>query len=229
MLKMLTPWLIVIFTTVFFSKKFLGQVKNEEWLQIDVADTAEVIPEEIILAIAFPENDDNSPTLKKTIRETTTILIQKIRKIGAKYTTDTLLKRESYLGDNFFGDYPIQLFTLGFASTEKLKLFKDELSGTGNIKTFVFQLKSSKTDFYDKELFKKVLDKAWKEAAFISELVNKKIIKIAELKTSYDSDEKGEWVSYPPLSMIASYKNINTKEKIILMKKITVKFSWQDK
>lgn len=225
----LYSFILIAIAITFSIAKSAAQTKTDESLQIEVADTIELVPEEIILAIAFPRNkDENLSLVKKNTKETTASQIQKIKNIAAKYTTDTLLKKETNLGDNYFDDNPIELYILRFTNFEKLIPFKNELSTIGNIKTFIFQLKSNKIDYWENILFKKVLDRSKKEAEFIAGQVNKKIIAIADLKISYDSDEPGKWISYPPLSMLASYKSINSKEKIILYKKITVKFNWQN-
>lgn len=221
--------ILITIAFAFLSAKSSAQTKTEETLQIEVADTIELVPDKIIFAIAFMEDyEQEISNSKKPTKETIAQQVEKVKKIAAKYALDTLTEREAYLNDNLFGDYPLQLFTVSFASKDKIRLFMNEIGPKPKIKTFVYQLINYKTDFWDKELFQKVLNKAKKEAEFIATQTSKKITTIADLKTNYDSEQTGGWTSYPPLSMIANYKSINSKEKIILYKKITVKFNWQN-
>lgn len=226
-IKFCTITLITI-SIILLSIKSSAQNKTEETLQIEVADTLELVPEEIILGITFPGyyTDELNMTPQKN-KEPITLRIQKVKKIAAKYSMDSLQEKEPFLDDRLEG-LPFHLYTISFASIDKIKLFINEIRDKISIRTFIYQLKNSKTEYWDKELLKKVLEKAKKEAEFIASQTNKKITTISELKISYESDQSGGWTSYPPLSMQASYKNINSKEKIIIYKKITVKFNWQN-
>ncbi|RTL59265.1 MAG: DUF541 domain-containing protein [Sphingobacteriales bacterium] len=226
-IKLYTLILITISIT-FPSIKSASQTKTEETLQIEVADTIELVPEVIVLGITFSGYyaDELLTSIKKS-KESVTQRIQIVKKIAAKYSIDSLYKVESFLNDRLEG-LSLQLYTISFSSIDKIKFFINEIGEKVNIRTFIYQLKNSKTEYWDKELFKKVMEKAKKEAEFIATQSGKKILSISELKVSYDSDQPGGWTSYPPLSMVASYKNINSKEKIILYKKITVKFNWQN-
>ena len=78
---------------------------------------------------------------------------------------------------------------------------------------------------YEQQLTKKLLTKAKNNATFITEQSGKKLGKLLQVIEQQD-ESQGGWTVYPPLSALSQANFPNVSGKIILNKKLVVRYAW---
>lgn len=201
-------------------------------MEVLVEDTMQIDAEEFIFAVISTEYEEvtERTTTKPVTKPGKITSITQVRNIIKEMGIDTMTP-VSYSFANRPYDVTIQdQIQLKFQNKQTLKLFFDRIKSIKNISGTLITTSSSKTEVYKKELYKKILQQASSQAEMIASLSSKKISSLLSVKEENTEDAGGGWVSYPPLSVIPGWHTTLSEgvtDKIILHKKITVRFAWQ--
>lgn len=222
--------LFLCFMMCFFFSSY-GQDKDE-FIEVMVEDSMQVEPEEIfymvMLASVHTAFDtiyiENTPPvrIKPDIEESKT---EKLYKLIARMKLDTVALKEFNITTNEYREAE-KTIVLHFRSKTKLQEFIKEVKKIQGLTGSIASVKHSKIEIYEQQLTKKLLSKAKSNATFIAEHSGKKAGRILQVREEQPDEAHGGWTMYPPLSALSQANYPQLSDKIILTKKLLVRYAW---
>jgi hypothetical protein len=201
------------------------------YIQVIAEDTLQLEPEEIIFNIYVRDYTEDylrsqpKSAVSKNLGAGTGTL-KKLSEVIKKMNIDTL-PINTYFVQNDDYNSPKAAYSLRFTSKDKLKLFISQVSDIKGLAAYIAQLKSSQEEQAKNTLTKKLLEKAQHDAKYIAQQSNRALGELLSVEEESIEKSSGGWTMYPPLSAIAeSYFSRSEAEKIIISRKLLVRFLW---
>jgi hypothetical protein len=206
--------------------------EQQKFVEVIVQDSMQIEPEEIFYAVVLSHQQFSTDTIMewpKTIEKTSIsknespadMLNQLILSMGI----DTLPAPEFNV--QMRGYFPFdKAVLLHFMSKQKLILFLKKAQEIEGLSGSIHSLKNSQTEIYKQQLTKKLLNQAKKDAEFVAEQCGKKLGNLLQVKEEKVDEPIGGWTMYPPLSALYEANLASGNDKIIIKKKLVVKYAW---
>jgi hypothetical protein len=221
---------------VFFSVLAMSVIAQQQpFVEIIVEDTLHIAPDEIIYTVSYVDEDDYDIDTVITVSTTTDrVMHEKTEMVPAAFHEVRMVINEMRLDTLTENNYTIanhrtygskQSIRIRFPSLAMLNQFTRRIKNLKNIVGAISSVKSFHEDAGMKELFKRLMVKARKEAESLAQLAGKKL---GSLYSAQEQQVLGGWTSYPPLSDIPGWHTTlsSTDETIKLQRRFAVRFHW---
>ena len=217
--KLLITFLSVITCCVSFCQQ------ASEFIEVVVQDTAALNPDNIVFSLVLFTNTGN-PANAAGKNPAAINMEAKILAIIAAQKIDTLQAADYSIRGELYGREIRKKFLLHFTGARQLAVFISAIPHTENLMGFIVAKSSQQLDHYRQLLTKKLLEKAAADAGYIALQSKKEIIALTVIKEETNDKAAGVWTAYPPLSGLAAFEYGDEQVKIIVERKLRVKFSW---
>jgi len=207
-------------------------------IEVTAQDTVEVEPEEILYVVMLTHADfvsdssmistDTSVIFEPPVPVNdpkTKSAIDELMKLISASRIDTVPLTEFNIqwGNNYRFDKKV---LLRFTSKDKLAAFVSKAKNIEGLLGNIVSLKSSQLSAREQDLIKKLLTKAKADAEFIAKQSGKQLGSVLEIREENPDEPVGGWTVYPPLSALYDYNPGQMPDKIILKRKLAVKYAW---